>query len=35
VVDNDDRPVAQVAADVLHVAGWLSARSPDRGWQQR
>lgn len=22
VVDNDDRPVAQVAAEVLHVAGW-------------
>jgi hypothetical protein len=24
VVDNDDRPVAQVAAEVLHVAGWLN-----------
>ena len=24
VVDNDDRPVAQVAADVLRVAGWLT-----------
>ena len=35
VVDNDDRPVAQVAADVLHAAGWLGTRSPDRGWQQR
>jgi hypothetical protein len=30
VVDNDDRPLAQVAADVLHAAGWLGARSPDR-----
>jgi hypothetical protein len=24
VVDNDDRPVARVATDVLHVAGWLN-----------
>ena len=31
VVDNDDRPVAHVAADVLHAAGWLGARSPDSG----
>src|SRR5215468_323534 len=31
VVDNDDRPVAQVAADVLHAAGWLGTRSPDHG----
>jgi predicted kinase len=30
VVDND-RPVAQIAADVLHAAGWLGTRSPDRG----
>ena len=35
VVDNDDRPVARVAADVLHAAGWLGTRSTDRGWQQR
>jgi hypothetical protein len=31
VIDNDDRPVAQVAADVLHAAGWLGTRSPDHG----
>ena len=31
VVDNGDRPVAQVAADVLHAAGWPGTGSPDRG----
>jgi hypothetical protein len=29
VVDNDDRPIAQVADDVLHAVGWLGTRSPD------
>jgi hypothetical protein len=31
VVDNDNRPVAQVAADVLHAAGWPGTRPADRG----
>jgi hypothetical protein len=31
VVDNGDRPVAQVAADVLRAAGWPGPGSADRG----
>ena len=31
VDDNDDRPAAQVAADVLHAPGWLGTRSAHRG----